>query len=185
MKTLTKIPQLAGIILLALCISLTAYPSPLNFKKSFELASGNFSVQNYDVALPLLLDLQQKQPQNTNISYMIGMCYLNLKMEQFKAVPYLEAAVQHRCNEAHNLTSYKEQHAPDMALFALAQAYHYVGRFEEAISFYLDASSTCIKQKKGVANRKLYNDIHRNIDDCRRQMQQLQLTETSDAVLYW
>lgn len=187
MKTLTKIPQLTCLILIALCISLTVYPAPSNFKNSFELASGNFIVKNYEVALPLLLELQQKQPKNANISYMIGVCYLNLKMEQFKAVPYLEAAVQNRCNEAHNVGSYKEQHAPDMALFALAQAYHFVGRFEEAISFYLDASITCIKEKKGVVNRKLYNDVHRNIDDCKRQMEQLAtpLSETSHAVLYW
>jgi tetratricopeptide (TPR) repeat protein len=187
MKTLTKIPQLAGMLLLAVCISLTAYPTPMSFKRTFELASGNFQVQHYDVALPLLLELQQKQPANANISYMIGVCYLNLKQEQFKAVPYLEAAVQNRCEEAHNVASYKEQHAPDMSLFSLAQAYHYAGRFEEAISFYLDASSACIKQKKGVVNRKLYNDIHRNIDDCKRQMQQLAepVSETSDAVLYW
>lgn len=187
MKTLTKIPQLTCLILITVCISLTVYPAPINFKKSFEQASGNFIVENYEVALPMLLELQQKQPQNANISYMIGVCYLNLKMEQFKAVPYLEAAVQNRCNEAHNVASYKEQHAPDMALFSLAQAYHYAGRFEEAISFYLDASIACIKEKKGVANRKLYNDIHRNIDECKLKMQQLAtpVSETSDAVLYW
>jgi tetratricopeptide (TPR) repeat protein len=185
MKTLTKIPKLVCFVLIALCISLTAYPAPMNFKKAFEQASGNFIVQNYNVALPMLLELQQKQPQNANISYMIGVCYLNMKMEQFKAVPYLEAAVQNRCNEAHNVCSYKEQHAPDMSLFSLAQAYHYVGRFEEAISLYLDAGTTCIKSKKGVENRKLYNDIHRNIDDCQRQLKQIASPETSDAMLYW
>jgi tetratricopeptide (TPR) repeat protein len=187
MKTLTKIPRLAGFILIALCISLTAYPSPKNFKRTFELASGNFIVKNYEVALPLLLELQQKQPQNANISYMIGVCYLNMKQEQFKAVPYLEAAVKNRCNEAHNVGSYKEQHAPDMSLYFLANAYQFCGRFEEAISFYSDAATTCIKTKKGVENRKLFNDIHRNIDDCKRQIQQLAtpVSETSDAVMYW
>ncbi|MCG3166654.1 MAG: hypothetical protein POELPBGB_02434 [Bacteroidia bacterium] len=185
MKAKTNIPRLAGFILIALCISLTVYPSPMNFKRTFELASGNFSVQNYDVALPLLIELQQKQPQNANISYMIGVCYLNIRSEEFKAVPYLEAAVQNRCNEAHNLTSYKEQHAPDLSLFMLAKAYHFTGRLDEAISFYLDASTTCIKNKKGVANRKLYNDIQRNIEDCRQRMQQFASPETSDAILYW
>ncbi len=187
MKTIAKIPQMVGLLLIALCISLTAYPSPLSFKKTFELASGNFRVQNYDVALPLLIELQAKQPKNANISYMIGVCYLNKKMEQFKAIPYLEAAVQHRCDDVHTPDSYKEQHAPDMSLFSLASAYHFAGRYEEAISFYIDAGTVCIKSKKGVANRKLYNDIHRNIDDCRRQLQQLTapVTETSDAILYW
>jgi tetratricopeptide (TPR) repeat protein len=185
MKTLTNIPRLAGFVLIALCISLTAYPTPMSYKRTFELASGNFIVKNYDVALPLLLELQQKQPQNANISYMIGVCYLNLKQEQFKAVPYLEAAVQHRCDEAHNVTSYKEQHAPDMSLFYLAKAYHFTGRFDEAVIFYLDAKSTCIKSKKGVENRKLFNEILRNVEDCRNQMQQFASPETSDAMLYW
>ena len=185
MKTLTKIPQLAGFVLIALCISLTAYPSPMSFKKTFELASGNFRVQQYDVALPLLLELQQKQPANANISYMIGVCYLNLKQEQFKAIPYLEAAVLNRCTDVHTPFSYKEQQAPDMSLFHLARAYHFAGRFEEAIMFYLDARSTCIKTKKGVENRKLFNDILRNVDDCQRQQQQITSPETSDAILYW
>lgn len=185
MKTLTKIPQLVCFILIAVCISLTAYPSPMSFKRTFELASGNFIVNNYDVALPLLLELQQKQPQNANISYMIGVCYLNTRSEEFKAVPYLEAAVKNRCNEAHNVTSYKEQHAPDMSLFYLAKAYHFTGRFDEAVTFYLDAKTTCIKNKKGVENRKLFNDIQRNVEDCRTKLQQFASPETSDAKLYW
>jgi len=182
MKTIAKITQIISMLFLAVCISFSA--QAMNFKKAFELASGNFRVQNYEVALPLLLELQQKQPANANISYMIGVCYLNKKMEQFKAVPYLEAAVQNRC-EFQSPWSYKEQKAPDMSLYFLGNAYQFAGRFEEAISFYLDASLTCIKEKKGVTNRKLYNDIHRNIEDCKRQMQQIESTETSDAILYW
>lgn len=185
MKTISKIPQLACFVLIALCISLTAYPAPMNFKNAFALASGNFKVQNYEVALPLLLELQQKQPKNANISYMIGVCYLNMRSQEFKAVAYLETAVQNRCNEAHNVASYKEQHAPDMSLFYLAKAYHFTGRFSEAISFYLDAKNTCIKTKKGVENRKLFNDILRNVEDCRRQMQEFASPETSAAMLYW
>lgn len=180
-----NIPQFAGLLLIALCISLTAYPAPMNFKKAFELASGNFRVGNYAVALPLLLELQQKQPKNANISYMIGVCYLNTRAEETKAVPYLETAVQNRC-EQHSPNSYMEQKAPDISLFFLAQAYQHAGRFEEAISFYLDASITCIKTKKGVENRKLYNQIHHLIGVCKREMERIASPETSDAMpLYW
>ena len=59
-------------------------------------------------------------PDNLNIKYKIGTCYLNIPGEKEKSVPYLEEAVKNASYDA-KTDSFKEKRAPLDAYFSLAK----------------------------------------------------------------
>ena len=88
----------------------------------FRDANAYFYFEDYEEALALYLDIYESFPNNQNIDYRIGICYLNIAGKKEKAIPYLERAVQnvsHRYNES----SIKETQAPIDAYFYLGNAY--------------------------------------------------------------
>ena len=69
---------------------------------------------NWQIQLYILLET----PENQNIKYKIGVCYLNIPGEKEKSVPYLEEAVKNASYDA-NDESFKEKRAPLDAYFSL------------------------------------------------------------------
>ena len=64
-----------------------------NKKKFFE-AEGFILFEEYQDALAAYLKLIKLYPENNNLKYRIGQCYINIPAEKDKAIPYLEEAVQ-------------------------------------------------------------------------------------------
>jgi len=89
-------------------------------KNIFTQAETYFLYEEYELAnqLYLLLD----SPDNLNIKYKIGTCYLNIPGEKEKSIPYLEQAVKNATYES-KTDSYKEKRAPLDAYFSLGKAY--------------------------------------------------------------
>jgi hypothetical protein len=89
-------------------------------KNIFTQAETYFLYEEYELAnqLYLLLD----SPDNMNIKYKIGTCYLNIQGEKDKSVSYLEQAVKNATYES-KTDSYKEMKAPLDAYFSLGKAY--------------------------------------------------------------
>jgi len=97
----------------------------------FRDANAYFYFEDYEEALALYLDIYESFPNNQNIDYRIGICYLNIAGKKEKAIPYLERAVQnvsHRYNES----SIKETQAPIDAYFYLGNAYFIANRLNDA-----------------------------------------------------
>lgn len=101
----------------------------------FEEAMSYVAEGNYKSALPILLELEQKEPVNANLKFHIGICYLNSAYEKNLAIPYLEKASK-------NITidyfeqDFTETSAPAFAYYFLAKAYHINYQFDEAIDLF-------------------------------------------------
>ena len=128
------------IVILSLFIALSTFNTILaqqvpDFKKIFKEAEAILLYNNaHDIALPMFLMLEQMDPDNSNIQYKIGVCYLNIPGRKTSSIPYLEKAVQNITNNYSY--SYKERKAPKDALFYLGNAYHIAFRLDDAILYY-------------------------------------------------
>jgi hypothetical protein len=117
-------------------------------------AESYFLFEEYNEALPLYLQLSNKYPENNNISYKIGVCYLNSMYEKEKSISYLERAVTD-INPDYRENNFKETSAPLEALFALGTAYRINNQIDKALETY--------QQFKKQADPDLYD--HELIDD--------------------
>ena len=79
-----------------------------------------FLYEEYKLANQLYIQLET--PDNLNIKYKIGTCYLNITGEKEKSIPYLEEAVKDATYDS-KTESFKEKRAPLDAYFSLAKAY--------------------------------------------------------------
>jgi outer membrane protein OmpA-like peptidoglycan-associated protein/tetratricopeptide (TPR) repeat protein len=86
--------------------------------------------EEYEEALPLYHLLEKRDVINSNISYKIGLCYLNIDGKKSRSIPYLEDAVQ---NVSENYTgSFEEYNAPPESWLLLGKAYHIDADFTKA-----------------------------------------------------
>ncbi|MCX7863167.1 MAG: OmpA family protein [Bacteroidales bacterium] len=122
-----------------LCFNIQAQ----DFKKKFVDAEYHFMYEDYDLALPLYLELYQRDTTNANLAYRIGICYIYQKTpaEKKKAIPYLEFAVNH-VSKKYKEGSYLEKNAPPDAWFYLGTAYRDNMDFEKAIAAFKKFTQT-------------------------------------------
>jgi hypothetical protein len=100
-------------------------------KKIFAQAESYYLYGEYELAnqLYILLD----SPDNQNIKYKIGVCYLNIPGEKEKSVPFLEEAVKNASYDSKE-DLYKEKRAPLDAYFYLAKAYMTNNELEKGLN---------------------------------------------------
>lgn len=105
--------------------------STKELKAIFSQAESYYLYEEYDLAnqLYILLDA----PDNMNIKYKIGTCYLNIPGEKANAIPYLEAAVKNASYDA-KPESFNEKRAPLDAYFYLGKAYMINNDLEKGLS---------------------------------------------------
>ncbi len=104
-------------------------------KDFFVQAESHYLYGEYELATPLYLILYESMPDNANIAYKIGVCYLNTPYEKDKAIPYLEKASQNASYDAkENLFS--ETRAPLDVFFQLGNAYRINNQLDLAIEKY-------------------------------------------------
>ncbi|HEY4789066.1 MAG TPA: tetratricopeptide repeat protein, partial [Bacteroidales bacterium] len=108
-----------------------------NPKETFSEAESFFLFEEYLDALPLYIKLKDEFPNNYNLDYKIGRCYLNMPYEKTKAITFLETAVDNISIVSRDNTL-KEQKAPLDALFYLGDAYRINNQLERAIQTYND-----------------------------------------------
>lgn len=105
--------------------------SDRDFKFMFMDAQDLFNYEYYDEALTIFQKLLDKNPDNCNLNFYVGVCYLNLKKQKTKSIEYLEKAIKK--TDVGYSYNYKETVAPVFAFLYLGQAYHLAGRFDEAL----------------------------------------------------
>ena len=91
--------------------------------------------KEFDKAKTNYLNILKSEPENADIKYRLGICYLHSEDEKEKAIPYLEAAVE-KVSEEYNQNSFKETNAPIEALFLLGSAYRVNNELDKAIEAY-------------------------------------------------
>ncbi len=126
--------------LLISIIILTAFNIPVrsqdtNYRESYLAAESYFLFEEYNEALPLYLRINRKSPNNDDINYKIGVCFLNNPYEKEKSIVYLENAVKN-INPKYKENNYKETGAPLESLFYLANAYRINNQLAKAREYY-------------------------------------------------
>jgi hypothetical protein len=104
-------------------------------KSVFVEAESYFLFEEYKDALPLYQRILQSDPENFNINYKVGICYLNDIYQVQKSLPYLEKAVK-GISPSSKTNSFREKQAPQEAFFYLGNAYRTNNRLEDAIEAY-------------------------------------------------
>ena len=87
--------------------------------------------ESYSDALTYYLQLYEKLPDNTNLAYRIGVCYLNIPGKKNLSIEYLENAAKNM-SAKHKEGTLTQTAAPYDALFELGKAYMIFYRFDKA-----------------------------------------------------
>jgi tetratricopeptide (TPR) repeat protein len=102
-----------------------------DLQESFFEAEYFLMNEDYSDALNYYLQLYEKLPENANLAYCIGVCYLNIPSKKNLSVGYLENASKNM-SAKHKEGSISESSAPYDALFELGKAYRINFRFDKA-----------------------------------------------------
>jgi hypothetical protein len=142
---------LLQLIIILFCSFVTSAQSGIEKKKIFAEAESYRLFNEYEKAKPLYLLLDK--PDNYNIKYKIGTCYLYILGEKAKAIPYLETAVKHSSYNSKS-TTLREKKAPLDSYFYLAKAYMINNELEKALNTFLTFKKivTDLGGKEGMEN---------------------------------
>lgn len=100
----------------------------VRYEKAEELLKYGF----YDRALAVFLRIHQSEPENSNINYKVGLCYLKSYDDRTKSIPYLKKALRNVNKNYSSKAAAYESNAPIEALYYLALAHHLNGEWEQA-----------------------------------------------------
>ncbi len=157
--------------------SLRAQNANENFEADFERAEKIFSgvYQDgknesltlskgaYTEVVPVYLRLYQLEPENMNIAFKLGVCYLSSRSERERAITYFSKAVTSVSNE-YKGSSYKEKNAPLIAWKFLGDAYHLDYQFDKAIEAY--GKFIAVMAANNNTNKVLLDATNRKIAMC-------------------
>ncbi len=104
-------------------------------KKAFLDGEYFLALESYPDALEGYKKVYKVDPENANINYRMGICYLNIPGQKEKAIPYLEKAAR-KTSDNYKEGNIKETKAPRDALFFLGTAYLLQYRFDDAKAFF-------------------------------------------------
>ncbi len=129
-----RVRYIICVILVAHAVSL-AGQTKSSLRELFVSAEGDLLFEDYAEALPKYMSLLQIYPENYNLYYRIGQCYLNTPGEKDKAISWLETAAGH-INPEYRGGRLRETGAPYDALYFLANAYRIANDFDRALETY-------------------------------------------------
>jgi Tol biopolymer transport system component len=150
-KLFLSLLQILGLVLLP---ALSFPQSDSETKKIFAQAESYYLYGEYELAneLYLLLDA----PDNSNVKYKIGVCYLNIPGEKDKSVAYLEEAVKNANYESKE-GLYKEKRAPLDVYYSLAKAYMINNDPEKGMNTFKTFNRLASETKGGMQNLEFVN----------------------------
>jgi len=122
----------AFILILSKTVSIAQSP---DLKETFLEAESYFLFEEYNEALPLYLRIHRAEPNNNNINYKIGICFLNDPYQKEKSIYYLEEASKD-VNPKYKNNNFKETTAPLETFFYLGNAYLVNNDIDKALENY-------------------------------------------------
>ncbi|MDP4222248.1 MAG: hypothetical protein Q8868_02950 [Bacteroidota bacterium] len=149
-------------------------------RKTFTEAESFNLFDQSELANPLYLLLDK--PDNYNIQYKIGTCYLRIDGEKEKAIPFLESAVKHASYDA-KVNSFREKRAPLDAYFFLGKAYMINNELDKALSTF-EVFKKLTGEVKGKGSMRNESYIDQLIEACKaaRSYQDKPIAMSSDLV---
>ncbi|HLG34713.1 MAG TPA: OmpA family protein [Bacteroidia bacterium] len=150
-----------SLILFSLSFSAVAFTQEKydmnEYKKKFSEAEKFMAEENYKMALPLYTTLHLAKPDNANICYKAGQCFLRIPEERIHAIEFLEKAILNISPKAKE-NSVKEVAAPIYAYKVLADAYHLNGKYDLAIVTY-DKFESFIADDDGATKKMIEREV--------------------------
>ena len=122
-----------------------------NLQDTFLEAEFFLMNEDYSDALSYYLQLYEELPDNSNLAYSIGICYLNIPGKKNLSVDYLETASRNM-SAKHKNGTINQVSAPYDALYDLAVAYRINYKFDNAKEAFVRYAGT------------LLSDDHENLD---------------------
>jgi len=116
--------------------------------------------KEYSKAVMAFKDLVKEDPDNANLNYLTGICFLNLPFENGRSISYLKKAVK-SLTINYKEGSIKETKAPIDALYWLGRAYHINKGYTPAQLYYKRYRDTL--QVNDIYNIKM---VERQIESC-------------------
>ena len=93
-----------------------------DFQKNFNIAKQHLSKRKINDALPYLLYLNEKNPSNSNLKYLIGLCYAELEIVNPKTLELLTEA-SNKASLEYDPNSLEELRVPIYVYYYLSIAY--------------------------------------------------------------
>ncbi len=124
---------LAIFVWLSMSVSLAQSKSLM--RDFFIVAESHYLYGEYEKANEIYMVLNQMMPENANIQYKIGNCYLHIPHEKTKAIPFLQSAITNSEYGA-KVTRFNEKRAPLDAYFSLGNAFRINNNLDKAILTY-------------------------------------------------
>ena len=147
-KNQIKILRVLALSITCLLLNIKTHSQvPAEIKEIFTQAESYFIYEEYELANQLYLLIES--PDNLNIKYKIGTCYLNIPGEKEKSITYLEDAIKGVSFDSKTI-SYKELKSPIEVYFSLAKAYMINDNYEKSLSILQDFNR--ITKDKGAAS---------------------------------
>ena len=106
------------IIVLSFLFSNAQITNSLEFNKAKRL----MSLDSYQEALPILKTLKEAYPNNYNLDFLIGECYLEQEYDKEQAIPFFEEASKHIGGDIYK-NNFKNLFAPIKVNYFLAKSY--------------------------------------------------------------
>jgi tetratricopeptide (TPR) repeat protein len=138
------------IVTIVVCVSASPQDSKLQQEKFLE-SEYFFMYDNYTDALPGYLELFEKMPENANLAFRIGVCYLNISGKKNMAVNFLEKAAKN-VSAKHKDGTLNQISAPYDALYELGNAYRINYQFDKAKEAYMKYEETLLSSDKENIN---------------------------------
>jgi hypothetical protein len=122
------------------------------FSKNLSLAKTYFQDRNYFKALPLFEYCDSASPNNTQVIYPLGICYMNTTFQEKKALTYFSKCLQN------------QDQYPITLHYYIGKAYHLSDSFDVAIRFYETYLNVLPAKKKNQSTIAL---VKREIERCK------------------
>jgi tetratricopeptide (TPR) repeat protein len=93
-----------------------------DFQKNFNIAKQHLSKREINEALPYLLYLNKKQPENSNLKYLIGLCYAELEIVNPRTLQLLTES-SNKASLEYDPNTIEERRVPIYVYYYLSIAY--------------------------------------------------------------
>lgn len=121
---------------------------------------------HYDKAIVKLLEVHVNSPENANVNYLLGKCYLYGKVSSEKAAYYLSRAANKTAADYEDW-DLDEERAPLETFYLLAKAYENTKHFDLAVESYTQFLNGSDNTNVGASSRT-YAMISRSMLQCQK-----------------
>lgn len=118
-------------LLLAAPLPLISGEDEKDFNTNFNIAKQHLSQRRINKALPFLLYLQEQYPKNSNLKYLVGLCYAEEEIVNPATIKLLKEASK-KVSLDYDPNSLEEQRVPIYVYYYLSVAYSQNKNCEEA-----------------------------------------------------